>query len=1273
MVESGANITDATTATYWLPAGVDESIRYRVNIQHTDGQGYTTNYQQGPFRMGIIDDDSDGLIDIYYLEDLDTMRYQLDGSGYKMSGHATANTHGCPGQVCSGYELRRDLDFDAAADYSSTSNQVAWTTGAGWQPIGSNIDHFNSVFEGNGHTIANLQISRASHDYIGLYVRVGANSKIINVQLLDVDVKGRNNVGALVGWNRGAIINSYVTGKVSGYEYTGGLSGRTQNSSRIINSYAVVAVTGRFVSTGGLVGLNIGTITNSYAAGNVIGQSNAGGLIGWNFGSITNSYAAGDVKGSFDTGGLIGQNGNSGSITNSYATGTVTGERHTGGLVGRNFGNRATASYWNTSTTNVMTSAGGIPKTTVELQSPTDATGIYSDWSGNDWEFGGSEDYPVLRYTRDDNFVSCTSDVADIVISPALPLCGSVLPGQGVRASNKGLAELFFFVGGHVAPIELTPSFFQLIYSYDMTVVTADRTIQLRPYAANANAEIAITEGSTDYFSNRASGVLSDAIDLTANETTVTIVVTDIIDEDPIHTTYTFVIVRLLPIRVDISLARLTLIFEEAIADPDGAGNFSYQWQQQVPGLGWINIAGATTPTYWLPADADGSLRYRLVNIKHIDGGGNITNYPNEGPFRISPDDDGDGLIDIYILDDLDAIRYQLDGRGYRRNQDAKLIVQDCPGQVCSGYELRRDLDFNTDTSYGQISNKAIWTTEAGWDPIGDDNNRFSSVFEGNGHTISGLYIDSEGLPIGLFSEVDTNSKIKNIGLLDINISGSYDVGGLVGENYGSIINSYALGAVAGNHIGGLVGENRNEGKVISSFANVSMSGNLVTGGLVGWNYGSIINSYALGEVNSDRFAGGLVGRNNGPISNSYATGKVVVQGDWGGGLVGINQGSIKNTYARGAVEGAGGVGGLAGSNGFILGTGDGSIAYSYATGTVTGVSDGIGGLIGEDQDGDVTTSYWDTDTSDINRSAGGSSQTTVELQSPTEAGTTETEVYYGWSEEDWDFGRSNRYPALHYSGGVNACNSNETVSLLPTCGTLLSQQRRGLDRILLLVDGKDVPELLMPSFSPSIFRYETTLITRAIPAQFALKPLATHANATIKITQQGATTTDYFAGKANDTLSDPIISTHSITLEVVVTDTLYSDITTDTIYTVEITIPVTVAGFTTSLDAAHTDGTIDEGSTATITFAVSGGSGNYRYQYKLIDGVAERELSQLPPPVGLSMPADLVAAENTTQTVELNILVSDDEGHRFEQSAEITVRKVDNGLAMVEGDQNNE
>ena len=1235
-----------------------------ASIEDTDGDSITDD--DGAGGRIDIDKDGDGLIEICDLEGINEIRYQLDGSGYTTSTDAVKITQGCPTSGCVGYELFNSLDFNVDASYrSASSNKDAWTnpSAAGWQPIGySSNNRFSGVFEGNGHTIANLHIRRELGK-LGLYSNVGKDGKIINVQLLDVDVDAEigsaSRIGALTGENRGAIINSYATGAVAGINHIGGLVG--YNFGSVINSYATVNVSGN-ENVGGLIGWGSGPITNSYATGIVSGSKNVGGLIGQNRGIIINSYATGMVSGSENVGGLIGFNGN-GSIINSYATGMASGNSNVGGLVGSEDGS-SVESYWDTSKTKVMISAGGMAKTTVELQSPIASTGIYSDWSSNDWDFGASDHYPLLRYAQGGNLDACSNDITP---SSTLPPCGVLLPNQSGRDRNKGLSGVFFLEGDRVAPVELTPLFSQVTYHYDMTIVALNLDIQLRPYAVNDNAKIAIHEGDTNYFSGDRPDGLSDMIELDDNETQITIVVTDIINAIPTNTTYTFVIVRLLPIRVDINRSRLTFIIEEATADPDGAGNFSYQWQQQVLGLGWTDIAGATKPTYNLPANADGSIRYRLVNIKHIDGGDNITNYPNEGPFRISADDDGDGLIDIYILEDLDTMRYQLDGRGYRRNKDAKRIVQGCPGQVCSGYELRRDLDFNADTSYGSISNKVIWATAPGWDPIGREDNRFSSIFEGNGHIISGLNIDRAGFPIGLFSALSANSEIKNVGLLDVDVSGSTQVGALIGWNDGSIINSYAFGTVAGvNTCGGLVGGTQLMSQIISSFANISVKiTNQTAGGLIGVSRGLIINSYAVGEVNSgDNIAGGLVGDNHGSIINSYATGNVVAQGSWSGGLVGGNYGSIKNTYARGAVSSSHRVGGLVGLN--LRGS---SIAYSYATGTVAG-DDYVGGLVGANNGGDVTTSYWDVNASMQQMDAGGSPKTTVELQLPTAAGTTTTDVYYGWNESDWDFGHSNRYPVLNYvSGDVNACNSNaETVSLLPTCGTPLSQQRRGLDRVLLFVDDVDLTEMLTPSFSPVMFSYEAALATAAKAIRVTLQPLASNADATIKITKQGDTTTDYFAGKSNDTLSDSIISSHSITLEVVVTDTLYGDITTDTIYTVEIAIPFTVTELTTSLGAiAHSDGTIDEGITAMITFAVSGGSGNYRYQYKLIDGASERELSQLPPPVGLSMPADLVAAKSISQTVKLNILVSDDDGHSFEHSEEITVRKVDNGVATVD------
>ena len=104
-----------------------------------------------------IDDDNDGLIEICHLEDLNAVRYQLDGSGRRSTPGATLLTTGCRQMGgCNGYELVRDLDFLDDASYSSTTNKIEWTvddydesSDTGWQPIGDIDDRFAATFDGN--------------------------------------------------------------------------------------------------------------------------------------------------------------------------------------------------------------------------------------------------------------------------------------------------------------------------------------------------------------------------------------------------------------------------------------------------------------------------------------------------------------------------------------------------------------------------------------------------------------------------------------------------------------------------------------------------------------------------------------------------------------------------------------------------------------------------------------------------------------------------------------------------------------------------------------------------------------------------------------------------------------------------------------------------------------------------------------------------------------------------------------------------------------------
>jgi hypothetical protein len=124
--------------------------------------------------------------------------------------------------------------------------------------------------------------------------------------------------------------------------------------------------------TGGLVGQNDGTVSNSYASGNVSGSDfHTGGLVGYNKGTVSNSYATGNVSGSIITGGLVGYN--KGTVSNSYSTGSVTGSSYTGGLVGYNQFT-VSNSFWDITTSVQSTSSGGLGLTTAQMQTQANFT-----------------------------------------------------------------------------------------------------------------------------------------------------------------------------------------------------------------------------------------------------------------------------------------------------------------------------------------------------------------------------------------------------------------------------------------------------------------------------------------------------------------------------------------------------------------------------------------------------------------------------------------------------------------------------------------------------------------------------------------------------------------------------------------------------------------------------------------------------------------------------------------------------------------------------------
>ena len=274
-----------------------------------------------------------------------------------------------------------NIRITGAGNVGALVGQATGTTLSNIELIGDNLQSSSDAeIKGNGASVGGLvgdfRSGTITDSTSSLTVRGGATEDADNVgglvgQLQGGSIKnsnssgsvstsgGADDVGGLVGLLAGGSIqNSNSSGSVSASSgipssnfilndarRVGGLVGG--NSGTVSNSWASgdVSITGQFSSTyGGLVGQNNtgSTINHSWASGEVTGSNVVGGgLVGWNYGHISNSWASGEIRGASSIGGLAGRN--NGNISNSWANGNASNITPTdsdyGGLVGRNNGN----------------------------------------------------------------------------------------------------------------------------------------------------------------------------------------------------------------------------------------------------------------------------------------------------------------------------------------------------------------------------------------------------------------------------------------------------------------------------------------------------------------------------------------------------------------------------------------------------------------------------------------------------------------------------------------------------------------------------------------------------------------------------------------------------------------------------------------------------------------------------------------------------------------------------------------------------------------------
>ena len=340
-------------------------------------------------------------------------------------------------------------------------------------------------------------------------------------------------------------------------------------------------------------------------------------------------------------------------------------------------------------------------------------------------------------------------------------------------------------------------------------------------------------------------------------------------------------------------------------------------------------------------------------------------------------------------------------------------------------FKLMADIDLSAfDGKYGRPS----------FNRIGLDRwNAFAGVFDGNEHTISHLTLAGEG-SLGMFGYTVSDSEIRDLRVVDVNISGSGNcVGALAGGNGGDVTRCYSSGTVSGDQrVGGLLGASSGSvgtylnGAVTQCYSTCVVAGNDRIGGLVGSNSGIITQCYSTGIVNGRDSVGGLLGDNSGDVTNCYSNSAVDGE-DNVGGLVGFNDDNLTGCYSTGVVNGDDDVGGLVGQNqvGIITScystgsaSGDdkvgglvghsqvGTITGCYSTGLVLGTSN-IGGLVGSAYSGREFYSYWDIETSGLTVSKVGEGKTTLQMKNE--------DTFLNWAAEPaiWTINHGSDYPRL--------------------------------------------------------------------------------------------------------------------------------------------------------------------------------------------------------------------------------------------------------------------
>ena len=855
----------------------------------------------------------------------------FDGTGHTVSGLTINNAKQY--QALFGYVKGgtiRDLTVKGSVKTSTKSSSYA----AGIVSYGNPVTVKNCINEadvtvtGNGYAAGII-----ANTY-------GTGSKIDNCRNKG-DISGKGGyLGGILGNASGKteITSSFNDGNITStavsnsFPYcVGGIAGNAAANSVITRCGNTGNITSPLKGTGGIVGRLAGTVENSYNLGKVTGVYETGGIAGASSAAnsqVNSCYNRGEIIGvapnktisdktAKGIGGIVGNTTGVSykvMVKNCYNTGEVHNETGitnvvAGGIIGNSSGHDYKG---NVSTTNLATATNCWYLDTAAAQGDgynKNASGITAKTAkqiadgdiGDGWIMG-SDGHPILGWQDPNATYKVTFNVkpedAKIVVKDSSDQTmdpesdGTYRLKNGTYTYEVTADEYKTKTGSFtVAYSGQSISVSLDIQKYDYVFTTDPEDAKLTVKSGN-DVQKSLADGRTYQLAKKGNPYRYTVEKFGYETKSGTLNVKGNADND----------------KKSVTLKKLPVYKVNFTVEKSAGG------QDSTP---VITVTSKDDKDADLEADEDGD--YHLPDGDYSYSVSCSGYKTVRGEFTVSGKDLTVDGIQLEIQTSWDGESYTepaKNGQGvYLISSPDELMWFDKNAKMIDSAKLLADITINEDVSGSDAtSQKYKWT------PIGTDSSKYTGTFDGNGHTISGLYINSTAANTGMFGRIGSSAVVKNLTLADSVIRSTKNyTGAITGyiDDAASVTNCHTKNSVqvsAAVYTGGITGYQDDTSTLTRCSNAAEVTGANNVGGISGYNWSkssaSLTDSYNRGSVSGSNLVGGICAQiyNGGTVSNVYNLGNIQASGTTGtptaGGITGVFRfGAIKAAYNAGIVK----------------------------------------------------------------------------------------------------------------------------------------------------------------------------------------------------------------------------------------------------------------------------------------------------------------------------------------------------------------------------------